>query len=103
MPFLMRFWPTLWMLAAQQLTLPSERDLGEIVSLARTAVQLGQADPETLCISAHIIALAGGDMPEGIAIVDLALELNPNSADAGDQWYAACLRRRHRNRHAASA
>ncbi len=73
---------TLWMLAAQQLTLPSERDLGEIVSLARTAVQLGQADPETLCISAHIIALAGGDMPEGIAIVDLALELNPNSADA---------------------
>jgi TolB-like protein len=73
---------TLWMLAAQQLTLPSERDLGEIVSLARTAVQLGQADPETLCISAHIIALAGGDMPEGIAIVDLALQLNPNSADA---------------------
>jgi TolB-like protein len=73
---------TLWMVAAQQLTQPSGQDLAEYVSLARSAVQLGQADPETLGIAAHIIALPGGDMAEGIAIVDSALELNPNSADA---------------------
>jgi TolB-like protein/tetratricopeptide (TPR) repeat protein len=72
---------TLWMVAAQQLTQPSGQDLAEYVSLARSAVQLGQADPETLGIAAHIIALPGGDMAEGIAIVDRALELNPNSAD----------------------
>jgi adenylate cyclase len=73
---------TLWMIAAQQLTEPSEVDLAECVSLASAAVQLGQADPEALGVAAHIIALPGGDMAEAIAIIDRALSLNPNSADA---------------------
>jgi adenylate cyclase len=73
---------TLWIIASYQFTEPSEADLAEYVSLARTAVQHGQADPETLCIAAHIIALPGGAMTEGIAIVDRALALNPSSADA---------------------
>ena len=70
------------MIAAQQLTEPSEVDLAECVSLASAAVQLGQADPEALGVAAHIIALPGGDMAEAIAIIDRALSLNPNSADA---------------------
>jgi tetratricopeptide (TPR) repeat protein len=57
-------------------------ELVEYVNLANTAIQLGQADPETLCIAAHIIALPGGDLDEGIAIVNRALAQNPNSADA---------------------
>ena len=72
---------TLWMIAAYQWTQPSEDDLAEYVDLAKNAVQLGQADPETLCVAAHIIALPGGDLEEGIAIVNRALAQNPNSAD----------------------
>jgi adenylate cyclase len=72
---------TLWMMAAYQWTQPSEDDLAEYVDLAKTAVQLGQTDPETLCVAAHIIALPGGDLEEGIAIVNRALAQNPNSAD----------------------
>jgi TolB-like protein/class 3 adenylate cyclase/cytochrome c-type biogenesis protein CcmH/NrfG len=72
---------TLWIIAAYQWTRPSEDDLAEYVDLAKTAVQLGQADPETLCVAAHIIALPGGDLEEGIAIVNRALAQNPNSAN----------------------
>ena len=61
------------MMAAYQWTQPSEDDLAEYVDLAKTAVQLGQTDPETLCVAAHIIALPGGDLEEGIAIVNRAL------------------------------
>ena len=73
---------TLWIIASHQWTEPLEDELAEYVTLARTAVQLGQADSETLCVAAHIIALPGGDMAEGIAIIDRALALNPNSTDA---------------------
>ena len=68
-------------LASFQWTKPSEEELTEYVALARTAVQLGQADPETLGIAAHIIALPGGDLTEGIAIIDRALVQNPNSVE----------------------
>jgi adenylate cyclase len=73
---------TLWIMAANQLTKPSENDLAEHLSLARVAVQLGQADAETLSIAAHIISLPGGEMEEGIEVIDRALTLNPNSVDA---------------------
>jgi adenylate cyclase len=72
---------TLWIIAAYQWTRPSGDELAEYVDLAKTAVQLGQANPETLCVAAHIIALPGGDLEEGIAIVNRALAQNPNSAD----------------------
>ena len=73
---------TLWMTAANQWTKPSEDELVECVNLAKTAVRLGQTDPEVLRIAAHIIALPGGDLAEGITIIDRALLQNPNSADA---------------------
>jgi TolB-like protein/class 3 adenylate cyclase/tetratricopeptide (TPR) repeat protein len=71
----------LWITTAYQWAKPSDDELGEYVDLARTAVQLGQADAETLCVAAHIIALPGGELAEGIAIIDVALAQNPNSAD----------------------
>ena len=89
---------TLWMIAAQQLTEPSEVDLAEYVSLASAAVQLGQADPEALGVAAHIIALPGGDMAEAIAIIRSGTFPEPKlSRCTGDQRHAACLCWRHSN------
>ena len=73
---------TLWIIVSLHAAKPSADELVEYADLARTAVRLGQADPETLCIAAYIIALPGGELEEGIAIIDRALALNPNSADA---------------------
>jgi tetratricopeptide (TPR) repeat protein len=52
------------------------------VDFARIAVRLGQAESETLGLAAPIIALPGGELEEGIAIIDQALAQNPNSLDA---------------------
>ena len=73
---------TLFALASYQWTKPSEEELTEYVALARTAVRLGLADPDTLRIAAFAIALPGGDLTEGIAIIDRALRQNPNSAES---------------------
>jgi adenylate cyclase len=71
----------LFVLGANQWTEPSEGELTEYVTLARTAVRLGLGDPDTLCIAAHIIALPGGELAEGIRIVDRAIAQNPSSAE----------------------
>ena len=73
---------TLWVIAANHWTQPTEHEFAEYVSLAKSAVQLGRADPEALCIAAYIIAIPGGEMAEGIAIADRSLAQNPNSAEA---------------------
>jgi adenylate cyclase len=73
---------TLWIIAAFQWTKPSEHELSEYVELAKTAIKLGQTDPEALAIAAYIVGLPGGDLEEGIAVMDQALAQNPNSADA---------------------
>jgi TolB-like protein/class 3 adenylate cyclase/tetratricopeptide (TPR) repeat protein len=72
---------SLYALVANQWTEPSEDDLAEYVSLARTAVRLGQADPETLRVAAQIVALPGGQLEEGIAVIDKALMQTPNSVE----------------------
>jgi adenylate cyclase len=72
---------TLWITAAFQWTKPSERELSEYVELAKTAIRLGQHDPEALAIAAYIVGLPGGELEEGIAVMDRALAQNPNSAD----------------------
>jgi TolB-like protein/class 3 adenylate cyclase len=72
----------LWTIAAHQLSQPSEEQLAEYADLARNAVRLGPTDTETLCLAGYIIALLGGDLAEGIAIVDRALSYNPNSTEA---------------------
>jgi TolB-like protein len=73
---------TLWMMAANHWTDPSEDELAECVDFAKTAVRLGRTDPEALCIAAYLIAVPGGEMAEGIAIADRSLAQNPNSAEA---------------------
>jgi adenylate cyclase len=71
----------LWLPIAFIWTEPSEGELIECVDFARTAIRLGQAEPETLGLAAHIIALPGGEPVEGLAVIDLALAQNPNSID----------------------
>ncbi len=71
----------LFALAAYQFTEPSEDELAEYVTLARTALRLGLGDPDTLRLAAFMIALPGGEIEEAIAIIDKALALNPNSAE----------------------
>ena len=54
----------------------------EIAERARAAMQLDGTDPEVLYRAGYLIALSGGDMAGGIAIVNKSIELNPNSAMA---------------------
>ena len=54
----------------------------EIAELARAAMQLDGTDPEVLYRAGYLIALPGGDMAGGIALVNKSIELNPNSAIA---------------------
>ena len=73
---------TLWIIVSLHWAKPSAEELAGYADFARTAVRLGQANSETLCTAANMIALPGGQLAEGIAIIDRALALNPNSADA---------------------
>ena len=56
--------------------------IAEGVRLARIAVDKGGDNPEVLWMAAIAIGLAGGDLEGGVALIDRALMLNPNSADA---------------------
>jgi TolB-like protein/class 3 adenylate cyclase len=72
----------LWVPVAFQWIMPSEGELAECVDFARIAVRLGLAESETLGLAAPIIALPGGELEDGIAIIDQALAQNPSSLDA---------------------
>jgi adenylate cyclase len=54
----------------------------EMVHLAHTALALDGNNPEVLSKVSWIIALPGGDLSGGIALIHKAIGLNPNSADA---------------------
>jgi adenylate cyclase len=58
---------------------PDKAELKEIALLARTAVELDGDDPEVLALSAGLIGAAGRDQKFGMALVEKALTLNPNS------------------------
>jgi len=61
---------------------PSDPALAEGVRLAKLAASLGKDDPETLWMAGLTLALLSGDLEGGIALIDRALTLNPNSANA---------------------
>jgi adenylate cyclase len=56
--------------------------LAEGIRMAKLAAALGKDDPETLWMAGLTLAVSGGDLGGGIALIDRALSLNPNSADA---------------------
>jgi len=50
--------------------------------MAKLAASLGQDDSETLWMAAHTLVQLSGEFKGGIALIDRALVLNPNSANA---------------------
>jgi tetratricopeptide (TPR) repeat protein len=59
-----------------------EREVAEIRKLARQAVKLGQDDAVALGFSGFTLAHAVGELDNGAAFIDRALDLNPNLASA---------------------
>jgi TolB-like protein/Flp pilus assembly protein TadD len=59
---------------------PSDPALAEGIRLAKLAASLGQDDPDALSMAGVTLAQLGGDLQGGIALVERALALNPNSA-----------------------
>jgi TolB-like protein len=59
-------------------------DIAEVKKLARHAVELGKDDVIALAASGYVLAFVAGDLAVGAALIDRALALNSNSAEA---WY----------------
>ena len=53
-----------------------------MIEVAQRALSLDPADSEVVAIAAIILGLPGGDMETGLALVEKAIGLNPNNADA---------------------
>ncbi|MGF6295197.1 winged helix-turn-helix domain-containing tetratricopeptide repeat protein [Paraburkholderia youngii] len=66
------------------------REMAEGSQWARRAVELGKYDAVALARSGHALSHLAGDLPEGIALLDRALELNPNLAAA---WFLGAFLR----------
>ena len=62
--------------------------LAEGIRMAKLAASLGRDNPETLWMAGRALAELSGDLEGGIALIDRALTLNPNSANA---WWASGL------------
>jgi len=61
---------------------PDDPSIAEGAKMARRAAELAPNDAEVLWTAGLVIALAGGDSSGGIALIDRALTINPNSSDA---------------------
>jgi tetratricopeptide (TPR) repeat protein len=63
------------------------------VRLARQAAKLGKEDAFALALSGYALAFVGGEAEEGAALLNRALELNPNLATAwgGSGWVRVWL------------
>jgi adenylate cyclase len=72
---------------------PADPALAEGIRMARRAASLGKDDPEALRMAGLALALLGGELQGGIALIDRALTLNPNSANAwsASGWVRAYL------------
>ena len=71
-----------WAYVAQGWMDRSDPALSGMYELARTALDLDSDDPEVLTAVAQFIALPGGDFSTGMALIEKAIALNPNSATA---------------------
>ena len=69
------------------------QEVAETERLARRAVELGRDDAVALSRSGHALAYVVGDLEGGAALIDLALQLNPNHAIAWNAsgWVRAYL------------
>ena len=73
----------LWMMCSQGwVDDRADPTVADMLGLARTALTLDGEDPEVLIIVGSMTAFPGGDFSGGIALVNKAIALNPNSAVA---------------------
>ena len=63
-------------------TADAKKETAEIKRLANRAVRLGEDDAVALSFSGFTLAAAAGELADGAAAVDRALQLNPNLASA---------------------
>jgi TolB-like protein/Tfp pilus assembly protein PilF len=75
-----------WMSAAMHWTAPTEAELAGYIQMARQAAQTAPNDPDVLVQTGFLLAVPGGDLSAGIAVVDRACVLNCNSAEG---WAAS--------------
>jgi adenylate cyclase len=61
---------------------PDDPSIAEGTMMARRAAKLEPNDSEVLWMAGIVLALADGDSSGGIALIDRALAINPNSSDA---------------------
>jgi len=71
-----------WMMCSQGWVDRTDPTVADMLGLARTALTLDGEDPEVLIMVSSVTALPGGDFNGGIAMVNKAIALNPNSAAA---------------------
>src|SRR5690242_17714611 len=58
------------------------QEIAETTRLARRAVELGRDDALALCWAGYSLAYVVGELHDGAAFIDRALQLNPNLARA---------------------
>jgi TolB-like protein/DNA-binding winged helix-turn-helix (wHTH) protein len=71
-----------WIMVLQNWVDRADPAVREMVKLARAALALDGSNPMVLLHTSFIIALPGGDLSDGITLINRSLELNPNSAFA---------------------
>ncbi len=64
----------------------SDAEIAEAVLLARQAIEVGRADPDTLWMAGNTLSYFAGEHAAAASTIDRALTLNPNSAYA---WLAS--------------
>jgi adenylate cyclase len=78
-----------WAMVTQNWKDRSDPAVSQMVGQAQAALELDGNDPDVLWATSFVMALPGGDLNLGIALIDKALKLNPNSARA--HWMAGQL------------
>jgi adenylate cyclase len=71
-----------WTMVSQNWIDRSDRAVAEMVDLAQTALALAGNDPEVMSPASFILALPGGDLAGALTLIEKAISLNSNNAEA---------------------
>jgi adenylate cyclase len=71
-----------WAMVAQTWVDRGDPIVSDMLPLAQAALARGGDDPEVLQLAGGVMATAGGDLTGGIRLLERAVNLNPNDADA---------------------
>ena len=71
-----------WLFVAQGFGHRDHPLAADMIQTAQKALALDAGDSQVVATAAHRLAISGGDMETGIALVEKAIALNPNNAEA---------------------